>query len=48
MEELIACKKAVGKVVSGAPNVSELIYLSQCVALLLLHLLVSIFRPRVS
>lgn len=26
MEELIACKKALGKVVSGAPNVSELIY----------------------
>jgi hypothetical protein len=23
MEELIACKKAVGKVVTGAPNVSS-------------------------
>lgn len=25
MEELVACKKAVGKVVNGAPNVSFLV-----------------------
>lgn len=32
MEELIACKKAVSKVVSGAPNVSSIFIMIKFVA----------------